>query len=127
MVRMLVRCFLLFVAAMFVAFGAWSIIDPVQMTSQLGVSVSGPSGIFEMRGVFGGVSLGAGAHCLAGGILPRMARPALWFVSAYMGGYLLGRLASLLSGDSALTANWFFAGTEAVIFLVAVLLLQRKP
>lgn len=123
---MLIRSFLLFVAAMFLGFGIWSAIDPAQMTSQLGVTVSGPAGLFEMRGVFGGVSLGAGALCLGGALRHDMARPALWFILSYMGGYVIGRLASFIAGDSATMTNWTYAVFEALLFAAAALLLQKK-
>ena len=63
---MLIRLFLAFMALMFLAFGAWSLADPLGMTSQLDVTVSGPNAAFEMRGLFGGVSLGMGSEDIYG-------------------------------------------------------------
>ena len=48
---MITRIFLFLTALMFAAFGVWSITDPGGMTSQLGVTIGGESGVFEMRGV----------------------------------------------------------------------------
>ncbi|MEL7545591.1 MAG: DUF4345 family protein [Pseudomonadota bacterium] len=121
---MVTRIFLLTIALMFFAFGGWSIVDPLGMTSQLGVQVTGPAGAFEIRGVYGGISLGAALLCLAGGLKPDLERPALYFLVAYMGGYILGRGASLIAGDTALSTSWGFAGFEAIVFALAVLLLR---
>ena len=111
---------------MFIAFGLWSITDPVGMTARLGVSSEGVSGVFEMRGIYGGVSLGAALLCLLGGLRARFEFAALCIVDAYMGGYVLGRGASFLYGDTALASNWYFAGFELVMFVLAVLLISRK-
>ena len=123
---MLTRFFLLFTALMFFAFGLWSITDPAGMTSRLGVSAEGVSGIFEMRGIYGGVSLGAAILCLIGGLRQRFEFAALCFVAAYMGGYVLGRGASFLYGDTAMASNWYFAGFELVMFVASALLAARK-
>lgn len=111
---------------MFLAFGVWSITDPVAMTSQLGVEIGGPAGVFEMRGVFGGISLGGALMCAAGAIKPSMTRTALWFVATYMGGYVIGRAASLIAGDTAPQSSWMFAAGEAVVFVIAIALLLRR-
>lgn len=125
---MWIRLFLGAMALMFVAFGLWSLMAPEAMTSQLGVTVSGPNGTFEMRGIFGGVSLGASALCAAGAIKASMVRPALWFIVTYMGGYCLARLASVGLGDLPEPSTWRFVAFEAVSLLVAVLALRlRKP
>ena len=79
------RIFLALTALMFVAFGLWSIVDPIGMTTRLGVEAGGVSGVFEMRGVFGGVSLGAASLCLLGTLRQRFEFPALCFIAAYMG------------------------------------------
>lgn len=121
---MLTRIFLVLIALMFFAFGGWSITDPVGMTKQLGVEIGGVSGVFEMRGVYGGISLGGALLCLAGGFKADLERPALFFLVAYMGGYVLGRAASFVAGDSAMASSWAFAGFEAVVLILAVVLLR---
>lgn len=123
---MIVRIFLFLTAVMFIAFGFWSITDPIGMTEQLGVSIAGPSGTFEMRGIYGGVSLGAAALCLLGGFRQRFEFAALCFVAAYMGGYVLGRASSFFYGDTALASNWYFSGFELIMFLIAATLVARK-
>ena len=123
---MITRSFLALTALMFVAFGFWSITDPAGMTARLGVTAGGTSGLFEMRGIFGGVSLGAASLCALGALRARFEFPALCFIAAYMGGYVLGRGASFLYGDTALQSNWIFAGFEAVMFVIAATLAARR-
>ena len=53
---LLIKIFLAAMALMFTAFGGWSLLDPLGMTSQLNVEINGPNGSFEIRGIFGGVS-----------------------------------------------------------------------
>ena len=123
---MLNRIFLALTALMFVAFGFWSITDPVGMTARLGVSPEGISGVFEMRGIYGGVSLGAALLCALGVAVKRFEFPALCFIAAYMGGYVIGRAASFFYGDTALASNWQFAGFELVMFTLAAWLVRRE-
>lgn len=123
---MLTRSFLALTALIFFAFGTWSLLDPVGMTARLGVAAGGVAGVFEMRGVFGGVSLGAAGLCLLGALRSRFEFAALCFISAYMGGYVIGRAAAWIAGDTAQFSNWFFAGFEAVMFALASLLIARR-
>lgn len=120
------RLFLAAMALMFTAFGLFSLLRPEIMTSSLGVDVSGPNGTFEMRGVFGGVSLGAAGLCAAGALRDTMTRSALWFIVAYMGGYCFARLASVVIGDLPEPATWRFVAFEAVTLLIALWALFRK-
>jgi len=124
---MLIRLFLAFIALMFLAFGAWSLADPLGMTSQLDVTVSGPNAAFEMRGIFGGVSLGLAAMTAAGALRPAaFQRPALFVLLVYMGGYTLARTVSLLIGDSPTFSGWFFAGFEVLSFIVTIIALRAS-
>ena len=128
MTVMILRIFLAVTALMYAAFGLWSISDPVGMTAALGVDPGGPNGVFEARGIYGGTSLGAAALTAFGAFNPtRMARPALWFLVAYMGGYVIGRAASVIAGDNAEVTSWMFAGGEALVFVIASAFLIRKP
>lgn len=123
----MIRLYLLIAALCFIAFGLWSFADPLGMTAQLGVDVSGPNGAFEMRGIYGGVSLGAGLLSLAGALRAEMRRPALWFLVAYMGGYCFARLAALAFGPAPTADFWTFVAFEAVMLIGAVLSLRALP
>ena len=120
------RIFLGVMALMFIAFGFFSLLRPEVMTSSLGVDIGGPNGTFEIRGIFGGVSLGAAALCAAGTLKTSMVRPALWFLIAYMGGYCLARLASVGLGDLPTPSTWRFVAFEAVSLVIALIALRQR-
>ncbi len=123
---MMTRIFLAGMGLMYTAFGLWSLLDPVGMTGQLGVEIGGPNGTFEIRGIFGGVSLGAALLCLAAALKDDLVRPALWFIAIYMGGYCFARIASVLLGDLPEAATWRFVAFEAVAFFIANFALKHR-
>jgi hypothetical protein len=86
----------------------------------MGVELGGPNGIYEARGIYGGVSLGAGLLATAGVFRPRMVRPALWFITTYMGGYVFARIAGLVAGDAPTTSFLMFVGFETACLVLAV-------
>lgn len=121
------RLFLIAMALMFAAFGLLSLFRPEAMTSGMGVDIGGPNGTFEIRGIFGGVSLGAAGLCASGAVRQRSVRPALWFLVAYMGGYCLARLASVTLGDLPTRGTWWFVVFEAAVLIAALsALLARR-
>ncbi|MEM5518380.1 DUF4345 family protein [Henriciella sp. AS95] len=121
------RLFLGLIALLFIAFGLWSLFDPLGMTAQLGVETSGPNNVFEMRGIYGGVSLGAAALTGMGALQPaKFERPALWFLAAYMGGYTLSRAVSLIAGDTPTATSWAFASFEVLTFILTCVALRSR-
>lgn len=124
--NMMTRIFLLAMGLMFVAFGLWSLLYPMQMTANLGVEIGGPNGTFEIRGIFGGVSLGAAALCLTGAARDDMVSPALWFIIIYMGGYSFARIASVALGDLPELATWRFVAFEVAAFIIAMIALRHR-
>jgi uncharacterized protein DUF4345 len=120
---MFIRIFLGILGLTYFAFGTWSLLDPVAMSSSMGVIAGGPNGIYETRGIYGGVSLGAGLLAIAGVFRQRMIRPALWFITTYMGGYVFARIVGLIAGDAPTTDFLMFVGFEIACLVVAVVLL----
>ncbi|MBL4877636.1 DUF4345 family protein [Hyphomonas sp.] len=117
---MFIRIFLSLLALTFLAFGIWSLLSPAAMSASMGVELGGPNGIYEARGIYGGVSLGAGLLATAGVFRPRMVRPALWFITTYMGGYVFARIAGLIAGDAPTTSFLMFVGFETACLVLAV-------
>ena len=122
---MIERLFLFFMALMFLAFGAWSLFDPVGMTAALGVSLGGPNGPYEVRGIYGGISLAAALLCGLGALRTAERNPALIFVCVYMGGYTFARVAGVLLGDKPTLDFLQFATFEVVTFLIDSFLLVK--
>lgn len=82
-------------------------------------------GIYEMRGIYGGVSIGAALLFWAGFFKRDMERPALYFILAYTGGYILARIAAVPLDGMPTGKMPLFIGFEAVSAFCAYLLLRR--
>ena len=123
---MIVRIFLALVALCFAAFGIFSLADPIGMAGSLGVEVGGPNGAYELRGIYGGVSLAAALLCAAGGANASFRRSALWFLVTYMGGYIFARGFALLLGPAPTEAYISFVAFELVVLAGAILSLRAS-
>ncbi len=121
----MVRAFLLFNTLAFGLFGAFALINPLELTGSLGVEVSGRHGSFEMRGIYGGVSLAAAMLSLMGVFNAAYQRPALLFILTYTGGYVFARAVAI--GIEGLPEAGFypFIAFEVAVAAVSALLLRR--
>jgi len=124
---MYTKIVLTLVSLLFAAFAAITFLDPIGMASSLGVDVSGPNGAYELRGIYGGVSLGAALLCAAGAVRPAYSRPALWFLVTYMGGYVFARGAALLMGPAPEPAFFVFVAFEVIVLAAALGALHFDP
>ena len=102
---MMIRIFLAAMAVCFAAFGLWSLLNPIMMASGLGVEVGGPNGAYE---------------------LPSMARPALWFLAAYLGGYVFARGAALLLGPPPTPDFYAFIAFEIICLALTFVALRAN-
>ena len=120
------RLFLFVLSVIFFAFGGLSLVDPISMAENLGVEIGGRHGVYEMRGIYGGVSFGAAILCLSGALKSSMARPALYFLLAYMGGYVFARAAGIYFDGVPEPYFWTFIGFETVTALISLALLRKN-
>lgn len=121
---MFTKLFLGLVAALFALFGVISLANPIGMAESLGVAVGGPNGAYELRGIYGGVSLAAALLCAGGAIRPSLTLPALWFLIVYMGGYVFARGFALLLGPAPTSAYIGFVAFEVIVLAGALLCLR---
>lgn len=126
---MYVKLFLGLVAALFALFGAVSLANPIGMAESLGVAVGGPNGAYELRGIYGGVSLAAALLCAGGALRAAFRLPAIWFLIIYMGGYVFARGFALLLGPAPTSVYIGFVAFEVAVLAGAVLALKatRQP
>ena len=122
---MLTSAYLALMAAMFAAFGLWSMLQPCH-GRQPRCRGQRSQSAYELRGVYGGISLGAALFCAAYAMRENLRRPALWFIAVYMGGYLFARAAALFLGPPPAGYAAFIA-FEAASFLLAALCLRALP
>ena len=118
------RVYLGVIGVMFSAFGIWMLMDPLNGTQTFGMVASGPNAAFEMRGVFGGVSLGMALLALTGAIRTNYTRHALFGMLAYFGGYSIARTYSFASGEIPAGNGLYFALFEIAMAIVAVVCLS---
>lgn len=123
---MYVKLFLGLIAALLALFGAVALANPIGMTASLGVQVSGPNGAYELRGIYGGVSLAAALLCAGGALRPSLKAPALWFLIVYMGGYVFARAAALLLGPPPTSDYIGFIAFEVIVLAGAILSLRAS-
>ena len=88
--------------------------------------MGGPNGAYELRGIYGGVSLGAALLCAGGAFRASLRLPALWFVIVYMGGYVFARAAALLLGPPPTSDYAGFVAFEVVALAGAVFSLRAS-
>ncbi|OZB17021.1 MAG: hypothetical protein B7X53_07430 [Hyphomonas sp. 34-62-18] len=124
---MFTKLFLGLVAALFALFGAVSLANPIGMAESLGVAVGGPNGAYELRGIYGGVSLAAALLFAAGAIRPSLTLPALWFLIVYMGGYVFARVFALLLGPAPTSVYIGFVAFEVFVLAGALVCLRAAP
>ncbi len=121
------RLFLLLNTVFFGGFGFYAFFHPEALMDMLGAPSMSSDGFYELRGVYGGVSIGAALLFLSGVFRPSLQRPGLFFLLAYTGGYALARVLALpLDGIPSMRLIGFSA-FEIVTALLSLWLLRRMP
>lgn len=123
---MYVKLFLGAVAVLFALFGAVALANPIGMAASLGVEVGGANGAYELRGIYGGVSLAGAALCAGGAFRSSLQGPALWFLIVYMGGYVFARALALLLGPAPTSDYISFIAFEVIVLAGAILSLRAR-
>ncbi len=118
------RAFLLLNAVAFGVFGAFALLDPIALVGGFGLEAGGRHGAYELRGIYGGVSLAAALFCALGVLRERLARPALMFILTYTGGYVFARFAAMVFDGPPEPYYWSFIAFEAAMAGGAAALLR---
>ena len=119
------RVFLFLNTVLFLGFGAYAFLNPEILAAIYSADGVSTDGTYEIRSNYGGVSIGAGLLCLAGAVRESLARPALFFLVAYTGGYALGRILALPLDGTPSPNLIGYALFEAVTATLAFALLRR--
>ena len=121
----LTRIFLLIQAVAFGLFGLMMFMKPELSLSFLGAPSMSSDGIYEIRSIYGGTSLGASALMFAGFFKENMQRTALFFLLAYTGGYAFVRIIALPLDGFPGGLIPIFATLEILTTLIAIYLLRK--
>ena len=122
----MVRLFLALNTVIFGVFGAFAFLNPQVFAEMLGAPSVSSDGLYELCGIYGGVSIGAALLCLTGSARPSMERPALYFLLAYTGGYVLARIGGLAFDGIPSMRLIGYATFEAVTALISIWLLNKR-
>ncbi|MEO0982860.1 MAG: DUF4345 family protein [Pseudomonadota bacterium] len=120
------RIFLGLAAASFFVFGVASFIQPADVLGGVGVEFAGEYGIYEARGIYGGVSLGLATLFAMGAFRSDYRRPALFALLAYAGGYVAARFAAAPLDGAPEGLFLTFVGFEIFLAAGAALFLARS-
>ena len=120
----LLKPFLLLQAIGLSAFGLLLFFKPELSLDFLGTPSMSADGIYEIRSMYGGTSLGAACLMFAGFFKDNMQRPALYFSLAYTGGYAFVRIAALPLGGYPGPFFMPFAALEILTALIALYFLR---
>ena len=119
------RTILLVYAVLFGGFGLYAFFTPEALAAGLGAPSVSSDGLYELRGVYGGVSVGIALLCLSAVFRETMQRPALYMLLAYTGGYVLARIFALPLDGAPSFRLVGFTGFEIVTSLLSIVLLRR--
>ncbi len=121
----LTRIFLLVQAVIFGLFGLYAFFNPNVIMDVLGAPSISRQGIYEIRSVYGGVSMAIGVLSFAGFLKASMVRPALYFILTYTGGYAFARFAALPLDGMPSAKMMVFIGFEVISAFIAIYLIRR--
>ena len=123
---MAARWFLAASVLIWFPYGIWCFLDPGTLAGSAGVEATTPTGVTELRAMYGGLQMSIGLLAAAGFAHVSARRPALLALAFLAGGLAVSRLIGGILDDS-------FSGytTGAVIFelataLIAIRLLGRE-
>ncbi|WP_232535164.1 DUF4345 family protein [Nocardia terpenica] len=103
-------------AAAFLGMGVYALWAPDALVRPFGIRLSGATGRYEVRAVYGGFGIAMAAILVVAACHPGSLRSGIVVtVAAALGGMAVGRIVSAaLDGRAALYPNWFYCIVEAV-------------
>jgi len=121
----LTQFFLLILGLGFMAFGVHSFFDPNNLVVAMGADKMSNEGIYELRSIYGGTSIGGGLLLLVASFRESLQRPALYFIIAYMGGYAFARLGAVQIDGMPSTRLLIYWALEVICAVIAILFVRK--
>ncbi|MFN0007873.1 MAG: DUF4345 domain-containing protein [Planctomycetota bacterium] len=120
--------YLAFNALMYAVFAAWCTMAPRQTAEFVGLRTASSGGESEYLAVYGGLQAGLALFFGLASVSESQQRSALWLSVLLYGGISAFRtIAVVRLGFGQLGNARFFYCAEIVLFLIAALLLARRP
>mgnify|MGYP001554602909 CR=1 FL=1 len=120
------RAFLVFCALVYAAFGLWVLASPHSGLAYLSIELDHVNAMSDLRGSYGGLNIAVGCFLFFAAAAAAWRRPGLGLVALLNGGYVAGRLVSLvidgIPGRAILIAMAF----EAALVVIASILAARE-
>lgn len=122
------QIFLLLESLIWLPYGLYLVFDPsfLVVATEGGLQTESPTGVSEIRAMYGGLQAAIGVFCLRGVLRPERAMAALTMLAFLASGLWIGRFCGVLldGGLSSYTAGALIF--EAVTALGAFYFLQRR-
>ena len=109
-----------FMGIAFVVAGAIFLVLPAFITTIFEIVVPTTTALVEVRGVYGGMSVGVGVMLIVAALRQDWLRPGLFALAAMMGGLVVGRTAGLIIDGPTNLYEYSQLGTEAVALALSV-------
>ncbi len=103
-------------ALIFLGLGAVMLYDPAGLMASVGVGVTGPGGVTELRAMYGGLEIGLGIFCLMGLWRPDWRAPVLTACLLVLAGLGSARLGGMMvSGSTPLLIKLLISEVISVV------------
>jgi hypothetical protein len=120
-----VRIFLAFTAALWTPYAFYLWIDPAYLTEAANVAATSPTGVAELRAMYGGVQAAVGLVALAGALRPALAPCALVMLGAACAGLGIARLGAAAIGGAFSDYTVMALGLELGSLAIVLALWKR--
>jgi hypothetical protein len=114
------RLALAVLSVIFLIVGVTGWASPDALFAPLGATFSDAAAYAEIRAAYGGHFVGAASFFAWGAWRPRWAGPALIFAAVVLGGFVFGRLISLVVDGVPSAVAWLTLGAESFGLVVTV-------
>jgi Domain of unknown function (DUF4345) len=123
----MIRVFLGLQALLFVSYGLYCLINPSALAGAAGVAAITPTGVVELRTMYGGLQLAVGVVCTIACLAGRLERLSMGVLLVFFAGLAPARgISALVAGDFSpytIYATLF----ETFSLLVAAFYFSRHP
>lgn len=123
----MLQAYLYLNAALYVLFAGWCSIMPITTAGALGLEFKSGSGKSEYITVYGGMEFAIAVFFLIAAIKPELRSAGLLFALLFYAGLVMWRIPTLILISGVQPTTYFFAASEFVLGMLALLLWRTEP